>query len=74
MSELDDLQKTFAGGGLPVLIFAGAIVVAFIVGWFSQAGALALLALGVLAAIIADFAAGERGGQTGGSTQQSSSS
>jgi hypothetical protein len=62
MSELDDLQKSFAGGGLPVLIFAGAIVVAFIVGWFSQAGALALLALGVLAAVIADFAAPERGG------------
>ena len=64
MSELDDLQKSFAGGGLPVLIFAGAIVVAFIVGWFSQAGALALLALGVLAAVIADFAAPERGGGT----------
>ena len=65
MSELDDLQKSFAGGGLPVLIFAGAVVVAFIVGWFSQAGALALLALGVLAAVIADFAAPEGGGGAG---------
>ena len=46
---------------MPVLIFAGAVVVAFFVGWFSQAGALALLALGVLAAIIADFAMAERG-------------
>jgi hypothetical protein len=61
MSELDDVKKTFAGGGMPVLIFAGAVVVAFFVGWFSQAGALALLALGVLAAIIADFAMAERG-------------
>jgi hypothetical protein len=65
MSELDDLQKSFAGGGLPVLIFAGAVVVAVIVGWFSQAGALALLALGVLAAVIADFAAPEGGGDAG---------
>jgi hypothetical protein len=71
MSELDDLQKSFAGGGLPVLIFAGAIIVAFIVGWFSKAGALLLLALGLLAAIIVDFTAGEGGGQTGGSTQSS---
>jgi hypothetical protein len=71
MSELDDLQKSFAGGGMPVLIFAGAIVVAFIVGWFSQAGALLLLALGLLAAVIVDVVAGERGGQTGGSTQSS---
>jgi hypothetical protein len=73
MSELDDLQKSFAGGGLPVLIFAGAVAVAFIVGWFSQAGALALLALGVLAAVIADFAAPERGGGAGAGDRAQSS-
>lgn len=55
MSELQDVSETFKAGGLPFMVFGAAIVVAFILGFFSQGGALLILAIGLLAAVIADF-------------------
>jgi hypothetical protein len=58
MSDIQDLSSDLMGGGLPVAIFAGAILVTFLIGFFSTGGALFVLALGLLAAVAADvFAA-----------------
>lgn len=55
MSEMQDVSATFKAGGLPLMVFAAAIVVTVILGFFSQGGALLVLALGLLAAVIIDF-------------------
>jgi hypothetical protein len=55
LSEIQALKSEFQAGGLAAMIFAGAIVVAFLVGFFSLGGALFLLAIGLLAAVCVDF-------------------
>jgi hypothetical protein len=55
LSQIEALKSGFMSGGPAAMIFAGAVVVAFLVGFFSLGGALFLLALGVLAAVCADF-------------------
>jgi O-antigen/teichoic acid export membrane protein len=55
LSQIQALKSGFMSGGPPAMIFAGAVVVAFLVGFFSLGGALFLLALGLLAAVCVDF-------------------
>lgn len=57
MSEMQDVASSFKSAGLPFAVFAAAIAITFVIGFFSQGGALLVLALGLLAAIVVDFAA-----------------
>ena len=65
MSEMQDVASSFKSAGLPFAVFAAAIAVTFVVGFFSQGGALLILALGLLAAIVVDFAAHRPAAVTG---------
>ena len=67
---MDALRGTFqqqihrfsAGGGLPLplIIFAGAALVALAAGFLSPAAGFALLVLGLLAALVAEFVQSQR--------------